>query len=257
MYRLALVVCAGCGFEASTDVKLTDRVRAIDIVDAQVITSHGNFPLLVSLSEPWLRSVANGGDVVNDDGIDIRFSAERDSSVLAHEVERYDPVDGALLAWVSLPMLTPSTVLYLHYGDTTVTSTQSPSRVWASYSGVWHLDDDRDSTTKNTAAVTTGPIATAGKIGGARQFTAAGANIDIGAGAAIADIFDQGGTVEAWIRPSGWGGANVARIVDKQAPKGWVFEIEGTLSNVPAELSTKIVPNGAKPLPSTSRAWMS
>jgi hypothetical protein len=234
--RFAVLACAGCAFHngASVDAggdtpPAAGHARQIDITDSQVAGGpHASFPLLVSLSAPWLKSAANGGDVARDDGFDIQFTLFPGATPLDHEIETYAPATGDLVAWVRIPALSRSSVLYIHYGDSSVTaSTANPAGVWAGYAGVWHLQDDRDSTGKNADAMESGTVATTGEIGGARQFPAAGDYIDAGAGAAIADAFAAGGTVEAWIRPSSWGGNSVARIIDKQAPVGWVFEIEG------------------------------
>src|SRR5690349_10506323 len=50
------------------------KVRRIDVVDAQVSGSHTDFPMLISITDTWLKSVANGGDVQRNDGFDIHFS---------------------------------------------------------------------------------------------------------------------------------------------------------------------------------------
>src|SRR5688572_27708978 len=137
--RFALVwLFAACGFsarlepgtgDAAIDARDRDGVaptefrRAIDVVDAAVVAGpHERFPLLVSLSEEALRDVANGGRVANADGSDIRFTADAaGTQQLVRELEVYNPANGRLVAWVSVPMLEASTVIYMHYGNAAMT----------------------------------------------------------------------------------------------------------------------------------------
>lgn len=118
-----------------------------------------NFPLLVMLSSDGLKSasVALGtGHVIIDGGDDIVFTAADGTTVLDHEIERYDANGGRLVAWVSVPLLSRSkdTVIFVQYGNP-MASTPPPAkaaRVWdaANYRGVWHLSEllgnARDST---------------------------------------------------------------------------------------------------------------
>ena len=121
-----------------------DRSKFSDPSCAATLT---NFPILYSVTDPDLRSTANGGNVTYSMGADIIFRAS-DLSGLDHEIEKYDPTTGELTAWVRIPSLNTNaaasdTVIYIYYGNSDVaSSTQNVSAVWDSnYMGVWHLDE--------------------------------------------------------------------------------------------------------------------
>ncbi|GMR22623.1 MAG: hypothetical protein BMS9Abin37_0985 [Acidobacteriota bacterium] len=93
-----------------------------------------NFPVLVSLVDTDLE-LAPSGDVTSAQGYDILFRAEDDTTcggvglapcVLEHEIESYDGITGTLVAFVRVPVLQSSvnTVIYMYYGDVTVTCCQ-------------------------------------------------------------------------------------------------------------------------------------
>ena len=241
--RIVLALLCGCGFGARLGdpdamrsdgrdrdgIAPTEFRRAIDIVDAKVTGSHAQFPLAVVLSGDWLRDVANGGRVAKPDGSDIRFTLGTQS--LAHEIEAYSPANGRLLAWVGVPMLEPSTVIYVHYGDPDATPAAAPSLVWtaADYAGVWHLSTLADAAARNPPA--TGSAAPAGgKLGGGRMF-GMDTHLDLGSGAAVDDVFAGGGSLEAWFNATSFGDASFGRVMDKGHLAGWSF---GVNNNGPA-----------------------
>jgi hypothetical protein len=97
--------------------------------------------------EPDLRTVANGGNVENDNGYDIIFSSSTDSAdILDFEIESYTPTTGEIIAWVKIPsLLTDSdTTIYMLYGDDAIISSQEDAaNTWnTNYVGVWHLKEN-------------------------------------------------------------------------------------------------------------------
>ncbi len=127
-----------------------DRSKLSDPSCAATLT---NFPILYSVTDPDLRTTANGGNVTYSTGADIIFRGS-DLSGLDHEIEKYDETTGELIAWVRIPSLNTSaaasdTVIYIYYGNSDVaSSTQNATAVWDSnYMGVWHLDEDAAGTT--------------------------------------------------------------------------------------------------------------
>jgi hypothetical protein len=196
-------------------------VRRIDLVDAQITGSHTDFPLLVTLTEEWLKSTANGGNV-RADGFDISFSSDQTgATTLAFQLERLDTTGGNLAAWVKLPALTATTVLYIHYGDPTITESQAqPTAVWSNgYELVAHMNDSGDSTTKNTTTLTA--VGAAIGIATAGSFDGASSAVDTGSNAAIDNIFTGGGTVEAWFFADTYGESSRGRIFNKGDTAGW------------------------------------
>jgi hypothetical protein len=130
-----------------------DRTKISDPSCAATLT---NFPILYSVTDANLATIANGGNVADPEGDDIVFRALDDATCapgsapcgLDHEIEKYDPTTGELVAWVRIPTLNTNaaasdTVIYVYYGNSDVaTSSQNVSGVWdANYAGVWHLDE--------------------------------------------------------------------------------------------------------------------
>ena len=171
---------------ASLDAAFARRkVITIDRTRVPGTANHVDFPVLVSITaDANLRSTANGGSVTSAQGHDILFQGEDTTTCsgpatcrLDHEIESYDPVAGMLVAWVRVPTLRytgagANTVIYLYYGDATVTcSQQNTTGVWNSgYREVLHLNasgDHTDSTLNAFTAVGNGVVTStaAGRVG--------------------------------------------------------------------------------------------
>src|SRR5581483_1813978 len=76
-------------------------VRSLSVDHTKVPATLVNFPVLVSVSDPALKTVANGGHVQNANGYDIGFYADAGGvNKLKWEVERYNGATGQLIAWV-------------------------------------------------------------------------------------------------------------------------------------------------------------
>lgn len=105
-----------------------------------------DFPVLIRITDPQLRSVPEGG-VQNSNGYDIRFTYQDDVSFLDHEIEYYDETTGEYVGWVRLPVLsaTENTILDMYYGNSSVTTDPSTSAVWVDYHVVFHMSDNDDS----------------------------------------------------------------------------------------------------------------
>lgn len=140
---------------------------------------HADFPVLVSLVDPNLRTVANGGNVRSPQGHDIQFRANDLVTILDHEIESYTPATGTLVAWVRLPSLTTATdvTIQLYYGDPGVRcALNNPARVWdASYRYVYHLAESGAAnpadSTANAVPAARNPTADAGIV---NAYTASG-----------------------------------------------------------------------------------
>ena len=116
----------------------------IDFNQVVGASNHSDFPVLVWLSDPDLRTVPSGG-VENANGFDIVFTAADGTTRLDFDIETYDGSTGTLVAWVKVPTLlvASNTVLFIHYGSTDIFSSQeTPASVWgAGYVGVWHVGE--------------------------------------------------------------------------------------------------------------------
>jgi autotransporter-associated beta strand protein len=157
--------------------------KSITINGGQITGTLTNFPLSFNSTDPDFKSLANGGRVTNNNGYDIIFRALDDTTcggagtspcTLHHEIEKYDPVAGQVVAWVQVPSIAAGTVIYVYYGNGAITApTAAPAGVWSnSYVGVWHMGDgttlsSTDSTNNaNNGTAMNGPTAAAGQIGG-------------------------------------------------------------------------------------------
>ena len=159
--------------------------RAISIDYTQVPnTDQKNFPVLVSGTyagpDPALdlRTTGNGGKVRSPSGYDVGFYTSGNCSTgkMKWETEAYNPVTGEVAYWVLVPTVshTKSTIFYICYGNSSITTDQSSAAaVWDShYLTVWHLADKGGLDLSNSADTkfaftNSGPVASApGKIGG-------------------------------------------------------------------------------------------
>ncbi|HEX2617284.1 MAG TPA: DUF2341 domain-containing protein, partial [Flavobacteriales bacterium] len=98
-------------------------------------------PVLIDITNTSLRTTANGGRVQNANGYDITFTLADCSTVLKHEIESYDAVNGRLIAWVLVPSMVPASNrnLHMYYGKSGVSTNPSSNLVWAGYYGAWHF----------------------------------------------------------------------------------------------------------------------
>jgi len=134
-------------------------MRAITINAAQVSTANKtNFPVLVQGTYSYLANVANGGSVNSLSGYDIVFYADTARRTkLNFEIDSYNPVTGAISAWVMIPTVshTVNTTFYMYYGDATITTDQSnKTGVWdANYQAVYHVQPSNQFTRNPTNPV--------------------------------------------------------------------------------------------------------
>jgi hypothetical protein len=167
-----------------------------------------DFPVLISLTDSNLKSMANGGLVFSSSGYDLLFTESSETRELPYEVESYTASSGALVCWVRVPVLSASqdTVLYLYFGNSTVTGPQATaSNVWTpNYRGVWHLGNGTtlscaDSTSFANNGTNHSATATTGKIdGGAALASASSEFIQIPASSSLNNPGTQ-------VTVSGWG----------------------------------------------------
>jgi hypothetical protein len=176
-----------------------------------------NYPLLVSSTDPDLATVANGGKVTNANGYDIIFVALDDTTcggtglspcTLYHENEGYNAATGQLIAWVNVPSISSSTVIYAYFGNSSVTTaTAQPTNVWDSnYVLVSHLPNGTtlsaaDSTSDANNGAFAHGNAVAGEIGGGFQSVNASYYINYGTHASMGNFTTL--TYEFWMNVDG------------------------------------------------------
>ncbi|MFA6897507.1 MAG: DUF2341 domain-containing protein [Patescibacteria group bacterium] len=185
-------------------------------------TDQTNFPMLVSFTDPSLKSIANSGKVYNGAYLDIMFTEANGTTKLDWEKESYDPATGELVAWVKIPTLSAATdmSIYIYYGNSTLTASQENK------TGVWddggannfkmvqhlggnvangvagHLDSTQyanNGTPNNFDGISTSTTNGTGQINGADVFD--GANDYVDAGNKDLNI-SSAITLEAWVNIS-------------------------------------------------------
>jgi hypothetical protein len=172
-----------------------------------------NFPMLVSLTDANLATVANGGNVGLSDGTDILFTAADGATKLAHEIESYNPSTGQLVAWVNTPAVSPTsdTMIFMYYGNASATDQQNRTGVWDSnYGGVWHLGtvggalstNDSTSNANNATVIGTASVA-AGEVGGGAALSGSPNYIDAGNSPSV--LPTQTGTLSIWVNYNAFG----------------------------------------------------
>src|SRR5207244_10438530 len=165
----------------ATTTPATARQRSITLDHTKVPSTQSNFTVMVNVTDPALKTVANGGHVANTNGYDIGFYADSGGTTkLKWEVEKYDGTTGNLIAWVKIPSVSSSTdtVFYLMYGDSSINTNQSdPPNTWdLNFKGVWHVDEPTGSASKDSTSngyngtPTANPTQGTGRINGGLTF---------------------------------------------------------------------------------------
>jgi biopolymer transport protein ExbB len=148
--------------------------KSITIQSSMVSGTVTNFPVLISITDNNLRTIANGGHVAHANGYDIVFTLPNGSTQLSHQIERYVPATGEYVAWVNVPSLSSSsnTIIAMFYGNASVSADPSNTAVWDNdYMGVWHFNNsvqDATSHARNLIDASTANFS-GSKIGDGRQ----------------------------------------------------------------------------------------
>lgn len=162
-------------------------------------------PVLVALGDDRFDASA-----ARPDGADLRF-VTADGTLRSHELDTF--TDGARIVWLLLPTIASGDTLWLYYGNPSAETT-STANVWGdAHVAVLHMGEalvDASGVLDLGVRTNSG----AGVFGDA--LVMGDAPIVLGDLAPLRDLFVNGATVSAWIRPSGWGvGGNWGRILDK------------------------------------------
>ena len=199
-------------------------------------SSSTNFPVLVSLTSTALKTVANGGNVVNTVTFngqtvpaDLCFAMSANfATLLSWDIEFYDASAGTIKAWVNIATVsnTVNTVFYMGVGST-ITTYQGGAvgAAWNSnYKGVWHLQNGTtlsalDATSNANNGTINGVTAATGNIDGGGNFTRASSQY-IGCGTSTSLNASTAVTLSAWIKTAS--NANYLDILSKRTSGGAV-----------------------------------
>jgi len=158
-----------------------------------------NFPVVVaSVSADWMGPGL--GHVEQDDGGDFVFTLDDGTTRLDHEIERYVPATGGLVAWVKVPLLSAcaDTVVYVYYGNAGGGDQWNAAATWDGggdnhFRGVWHMQasglTDRPDSSGNGNHATPqgydGDEATEGKLAGADSLDGVDDELNAGQGESL------------------------------------------------------------------------
>lgn len=167
------------------------------------------------------------------DGADLLFVDAADQSALAFEVEAFAP-GGTSIAWLRFPSVpaSGSASAWLYSSNPTAADAQKPAQTWASgFAAVYHLSGNANDSVGASDGAITGAATGAGQLASGLDFNSNDDVVDAGSAGGVDDLFANGGTVTAWIRPRGWGEGNFGRVVDKAsdtlAATGWALQVDG------------------------------
>ena len=193
-------------------------------------TSHTDFPVLISFTDSDLRTTINGGNVENTNGFDIVFTQGDCSTLLDHEIEKYNPVTGEYIAWVKVPLISPAvnTGIHMYYGNSSISSDPSTTNVWSNgFVGVWHMAEDpssaapqiNESTSNNfdatsTGAMTSGDLVTS-QIGDGLDFEGTNDGLTRADNSTL-DVGTNDLTLSAWVRLDNVTTNNRKEIINKK-----------------------------------------
>ena len=161
----------------------------------------GRSPLLLRL-----HTGNFGFDGTQEGGNDLRFVSADGRTVLAHQIEQFDPNLGLALVWVDVPALTASApqTIWMYYGNAKAPASGNGQQVFdPDYTLVYHFAE-----ANAPARDTTAYGNTAGAVVPAAESTVIGRGVQLGAGPlplpASASLAQEAGaplTVSAWIKP--------------------------------------------------------
>ncbi len=178
--------------------------------DTQSLTEDlTDFPVLIALNGSRI-DYAN----TQDAGEDIRFVDADGTTLLNHEIERWNE-SGTSFVWVRVPLIDGGSTtdhIWMYYNNSLATDAQNPASVWSNgYAGVWHLSEDPSSAAPQMMDST--PNSNHGNIAGAMISTDS-LNAKIGNGlrldgvddlinvsdSASLDSTNDEGTFELWLK---------------------------------------------------------
>jgi hypothetical protein len=190
-----------------------------------------NFPVYINITnDNDLKTYATSS------GYDIFFTDASGSTNLPYEREIFTKSSGSFAGWVQVSGLssTQNTTIYMYFGISSTFDQSYPSGAWDSYyTGVWHMKDDPDTShvpdstsyynngTKRGAAEPA--VTNSGRVLSAQTYDGSNDRINAGSDSSVDNLFASGGTIEAWIYPTGWGESSYGRIADKGSSTGWKY----------------------------------
>lgn len=189
----------------------TDWTRRVRITVAWDGSAEGltGVPVLAILSDDRFDASAT-----TDDGRDLRFVSDDGSGIYPHQIDTWSA--NAHVVWFQLPMIADGTTLWLYYGNPSATDVGT-NAVWTDeHLAVFHMGATIEDATGVLGVQPMRAAASSGAVGDGSLFGAMQTMAILGDVEPLQNLFFEGATVSAWIRPTGWGvGDSWGRILDK------------------------------------------
>lgn len=181
----------------------TRRLR-IDVNNLDQAVALPNQPILIQLDSSKIDySQARG------QGQDIRVVASDQTTLLAHEIEVWNP-SGASSIWVKLPSLSASSItghVFVYYGNGSAGDTQDLATLWSDLWAAWHLSENAASTapqfldstlTGKNGTAENAPVSVNAVIGGGLGVSGNDDVYDVGVD--MAPVIGRTSTFSCWMR---------------------------------------------------------
>jgi hypothetical protein len=176
-----------------------------------------NFPVLVSVTDTTLKTVAHGGHIQNTVTVNgyvfpadlAFFSGSGLTGLLNFEIEFYDGTNGILVAWVQVATVshTADTVFYMGYDDVAVTTFQgNVNNTWDSnFVGIYHFRDGTtldltDSTNQTNDGINTSALPDTGQIDGGVFVNPTPRYFQIARSSSLNTMVDGDHTFSIWVK---------------------------------------------------------
>jgi len=213
LLAIGLAVCLLPGVasaQAWWDTSWSNRLRLTFDNSAQA-TNLASFPVLVVLNSARINYTD-----ARANGEDLRFIDADGTTVLAHEIESWDP-SGISYVWVNVPQIDANSsadYIFVYYGNPSAADGQNAAGVWdTDFKMVQHLNETAgahlDSTTNANDSVVVNVTLQgngAGKIGGGDTLIDTNLeNIDVADSVTLDVGPTESMTAEAWIRVASTG----------------------------------------------------
>ena len=152
--------------------------------------------------------------VAAPDGRDLRFVSVDGTGIYAHQIDTWSA--NLRVAWFQLPAVVGDTKLWLYYGNPNATDAGTGS-VWSDeHVAVFHMGSTIADATGTLGTDPMRAALTSGAVGDATLFGEDQPAVILGDVERLQQLFFEGATVSAWIRPTGWGvGDSWGRLLDK------------------------------------------
>jgi hypothetical protein len=125
-------------YDAAWSYRQSMSASTAELAPAEILA---DFPLCVILDQTTHPEVfANA----RADGFDLRFTLEDGTTLLDHELVRFDPSAGRAEAWVRVPSFSATQhTIYMYFGNALAGNSSNPAATWTTATrAMYHFDND-------------------------------------------------------------------------------------------------------------------